>query len=172
MNEQAAKPVEYILPPALITRADLARLVREVETVDNDLEAQKARNHTTGKTGYHLPSTGRALADFLELNKIDLANDQRRMELKEHLRVLKDHAPIVHMTFAVDAQPEFLQRLSAYLRKEIHPQALISVGLQPGLIGGVYVRTPNHVHDFSIKTLLASKRDIIMQELERVMHAR
>jgi len=156
----------YILPPALITRADLARLVREVEALDNELEAQKARNRTTGKAEKHAPATSRQLADFLELNKLDLTDDQGRMLLKEHLRVMKDSAPIIHMTFAVEADPASLQQLVMYLRKEIHPQALLSVGLQPSLVGGAYVRTPNHVHDFSVRELLAGKREVIMHELE------
>jgi len=155
----------YILPAALIGRADLARLVREIEAVDNDLESQKVRAQGA-QTSYRLPTISRSLSDFLELNKINVADDQARMTVKERLRILKDKAPVVHMTFAVDADPDFLQQLVAYLRANIHPQALISVGLQPSLVGGVYVRTPNHVHDFSIRALLQGKRELIINELE------
>ena len=88
------------------------------------------------------------------------------MGLKEQVRKLKEHAPIIHMTFAVEADPESLSQLVAWIRQEIHPQALISDGLQPSLVGGVYMRTPNHVHDFSVRRLLADKRDIIAHELE------
>lgn len=165
------KAAAYVLPPALISRADLARLVREVENLDNELAVQKVREKG-GKQGYHLPTMSQSLNDFLTTNEIDIANDQVRMELKEHLRVLKDKAPIVHMTFAVDADPDFLQQLVAWVRKEIHPQTLISVGLQPGLVGGMYLRTPNHVHDFSIRTLLKSKRDVMTHELEGMFRAR
>jgi len=156
---------QFVLPAALIGRADLARLVREVESLDNDLESQKVRAQAAG-TGYHLPTMSRSLSDFLDLNKINIADDQTRMATKEQLRVLKDKAPIIHMTFAVDADPDFLQQLVTYLRANIHPQTLVSVGLQPSLVGGVYMRTPNHVHDFSIRSLLQNKRDIIMHELE------
>ena len=162
---------EYLFPPALISRADLARLVREVEGVDNELEAQKARNRSTGETGYRLPTMSHSLADFLELNQLDLADDKGRMLLKERLKVMKEHAPIIHLTFAVDADPGFLQELVAWLRAEIHPQTLISVGLQPSLVGGVYVRTPNHVHDYSIRSLLQTKRDVMIHELEGFLGA-
>lgn len=164
MSELAA--TTYVLPPALVTRADLARLVREVEALDNDLEAQKARNHATGQTGYHMPTVSRGLSDFVELNKLDLGNDQARMLLKERMKVMKDKAPIVHMTFAIEADPASLQYLVAYMRKELHPQALISVGLQPSLVGGVYLRTPNHVHDFSLRAKLAENRGVIQQDIE------
>lgn len=169
MSETAAAP--YILPSALITRADLARLVREVEGVDNDLEAQRARAHTTGKSSYHMPVTSRALTDFVDQNKLDLANDQARMLLKEQLKAMKDKAPIVHMTFAAEAGPEFLQQLITWMRTEIHPQTLLSVGLQPALVGGVYMRTPNHVHDFSLRAKFAKSRVIIQQDIDQMMHA-
>lgn len=161
---------QYILPSTLVTRADLARLMREIEALDNDLESQKVRNHASGKAGaYHLPTMSRSLNDFLELNHIDIADDKVRVVLRETLKDTKEHAPVMHMTFAVEADPEFLQQLVTWLRQQIHPQALVSVGLQPALVGGVYVRTPNHVHDFSIRSLLEDKRDIIRNELEGLL---
>jgi len=165
---QAALP-KFVFPPALVTRTDLARLVREVEGVDNEFEAQKARNHATGKTGYRLPALSRSLGDFLDLNKLDITDDHGRMVLKEQLRAVKDKAPVIHMTFAVEADPASLAQLVTYLRKEVHPQTLLSVGLQPSLVGGAYVRTPNHIHDFSLRELLASKRSVITTALEDAM---
>lgn len=165
MSEAAI--VKLALPPALVTRADLSRLSRDIESIDNDLEAQKARNHATGKSGYAMPVLSRALNDFAELNKLDLSDDQTRMLVKDQVKALKEKAPVLHMTFAVEADLESIQKLVAYVRQEIHPLALISVGLQPSLVGGVYLRTPNHVHDFSIRNRLASTHGIILQDLER-----
>jgi len=169
VSEAATAP--YTLPSALITRADLARLVREVETVDNELEAQKARNHTTGKQDAHLPTLSQGLRDFVELNKVDLADDQARMLLKEQMKVMKDKAPIIHMTFAVEADPKSLTQLMEYIRAELHPQALLQVGLQPALIGGVYMRTPNHVHDFSLRARFAQSRSVIQQDIDLLAQA-
>ncbi len=162
-------PPAFVFPPALVTRADLARLVREVESVDNEFEAQKARNQATGKAGYRTPTLSRSLGDFLDLNKLDITDDHGRMVFKEQLRAVKDKAPIVHMTFAVEADPGSLAQLVTYLRKEIHPQTLLSVGLQPSLVGGAYIRTPNHVHDFSLRELLSANRGVITAALEDAM---
>ncbi len=167
MSEAAAS--QYVLPSALITRADLARLVREVESLDNELEAQKARNHATGQTGYHMPNLSQGLTDFAELNKLDLTDDHGRMTLKEQMKVMKDKAPVMHMTFAVEADPESLKFLVEYIRKELHPQALLSVGLQPALVGGVYLRTPNHIHDFSMRAKLAESRVVIEQDMDELL---
>jgi inhibitor of KinA sporulation pathway (predicted exonuclease) len=161
--------VRYVLPAALTGRADLARLVREIESVDGELEAQKVRAKGQ-KVAYRLPNMSRALSDFLDQNKLDVTDDQGRMELVEQLRKLKDHAPVVHMTFACDADPDSLQQLVTYMRRELHPCTLVSVGLQPRLVAGAYMRTPNHVHDFSVRKQLASKRDVITNDLEGLIN--
>lgn len=155
----------FVFPKMLVTRIDLARMVREVETLDNDIAAQKARSRTE-KITVTAPPTSKVLAEFLELNKLDIADDHQRTHLKDALRHFKDTAPIIHMVFATDPTPDVLQELTNYLRTEIHPQSLISVGLQPSLIAGVYIRTPNHVHDFSIRSLLKNKRDVMIRQLE------
>lgn len=162
MSEAVA---DYILPPTLVGHADVARLIREVEFADNELQAQKVRGE---KTGAHLPVMSQTLSDFLEANKIDASDGPALRELKTRLQQLKDHAPVIHMTFAVAADPESLQQLAAWLRQEVHPQALVTAGLQPALVAGVYMRTPNQVHDFTIRAQLAGKRDIITSELERL----
>lgn len=162
----APNATTWKLPPTLITRVDLARLVREVEAVDSELEAQKVRSQ--GQEAYRLPVMSRGLSDFTELNAIDLTNDQLRMATKEQLRALKDKAPVMHLTFAVEAEPEVLQTLVAWIRENAHPQGLLSVGLQPSLVGGVYVRTPNHIHDFSLRTILQTKRDVLVKALEAI----
>lgn len=157
--------VGYALPPTLVGHADLARLVREVESIEDDLQSQKVRDETAA---YQMPSMSQGLDDFLELNKIDVTDGHLLPDLKKQLQTLKDHAPIIHMTFAVEADSDSLEQLVAWLRQEIHPHTLLAVGLQPSLIGGVYMRTPNQVHDFSLKSVLAGKRDIIIRELEQL----
>lgn len=154
------------LPASLVKRSDLARVVREVETVDSDIASQKVRGGP--KAQIHIPTMSQALSDFLDLNKLDIKDNQARMGLKEQLRALKDKAPIVHMTFATAADPASLEQLVTWLRANAHPQALLSIGLQPSLVGGVYLRTPNRAHDYSMRALMQDKRDIVVRQLEEL----
>jgi G3E family GTPase len=167
MTETKKDATNFILPPSLISRIDLSRLVREVESVDGELESQKVRNHSSGHDDqkYVMPNISQTLDDFLSMNKLDITDNQARMVLKEQMQILKNKAPIIHMTFATEADPEALSELTDWVRKNLHPQALISVGLQPSLVGGVYLRTPNHVHDFSLRANLENKRNVIMDAL-------
>jgi len=159
--------VQYVLPARVVSRADMTRLIRELETVDNELEQQKARHQ--GSSGhYQLPTLSQALSDFLTANKLDVGDDHVRLDLKAQLRKLKDHAPVLHMTFATEVDPESMQSITAWVRRELHPQALVSAGLQPSLVAGVYVRTPNHVHDLSIRSFMKDSRKLIVEALDQL----
>ena len=165
MSDAPAK--EYVLPVSLTGHSDLSRLGRAVEVLESNLQAQRVRS---ADAPVQLQAIGQAQNDFIEQNTLDVADADTLAALKAALRKIKDHAPVMDMTFANEVDPYLLQKLVLWLRTEIHPHALLDVGLQPSLVGGVYLRTPNKVHDFSVKALLKNKRDIIFEELQK-LHA-
>ena len=149
----------------LVTNNDLRRLIVEAEAIDNDLLSESIHQRTGHDGDYQLVMS-KALGQCLELNSIDIYDSTGREFLLGELRRLKDHAPVIHMTFASNAKQEVLSKLVTWLREKIHPQAVIDVGLQPNLIGGVYVRTTNKVFDMSMRAQLANGRKGILKELE------
>ncbi len=166
MTHATAKTHEdYVLPPSIVTRVDLSRLVRELEWVDNELTTAEVRVKANGQQ-QSTPTISSSLEEFLVQNQLTLQTGQERSELIKQARLLKDKAPTVHMTFAVPADSESLQHIAQWLRKEVHPQALVSVGLQPALVAGVYLRTPNKVHDFSMRAMLKNSQGILVKQLE------
>ncbi len=165
MNESSVKRyTDFILPFSIVSKADVARLVSEFEQVDNELTTMSVRAKTVAQP-YSQPVLSRQLTDFLNQNKIVLHNAQERNDLLHQLYLLKDNVSIIHLTFAVPADPQSLRYLAQWLRASIHPQAIISVGLQPSLVAGVYVRTPNHVHDLSVRARLAQQHGLLVKEL-------
>ncbi len=164
MSKLKEKAVDFVLPIAIITKVDVSRLVTEVEKVDNELTTAAVRAKK-GSRKHAQPILSQQLTDFLESNKTELSNSQARRELIKQLRTLKDKVPIIHMTFAAQADRESLQQLTQWLRSSIHPQAVIEVGLQPALVAGVYMRTPNHVYDLSLRALLQGKHESLVKEL-------
>lgn len=157
---------EFELPPTIVSKADIARLVREFEAVDNALTAVTVRKKA-GAESEETPAMSSQLAAFLDKNTVNLENTATRTAYVKQLRLLKDKAPIVNMTFAVVADPESLQHLVVWLRQSVHPQTVIDAHLQPALVAGVYLRTPNHVFDLSVRNALKSKRG----ELEAALGA-
>lgn len=156
---------DFVLPLSVVSRLDVARLVREFEQVDNELTALAVRTKVAAPT-QPTPVLSEQLREFIEENNLTLDESGERTRLVKQLRLLKDASPTVHMTFASVVDRESLQQIAKWLRESVHPQAIITVGLQPGLVGGVYMRTPNHVHDFSMRGQLERSRGVLIKELE------
>ena len=156
----------FSLPPSIVTKLDVSKLVREVEQIDAELTATAVRT----KAGINNTSTLKAseqLTDFLRVNTVSITQDgQARAVLVKELQLLKDAVPVIHMTFAVEADHESLVQLVQWLRESVHSQAVLAVGLQPGLVAGVYLRTPNKVLDLSLRGALADSHDVLVKELE------
>ncbi len=164
MSEVAANAT-LLLPPSVVSKPDLARLVRELETVDGALTTVAARARV-GVQSSTMPGLSQPLTDFLTTNKLTLTDSHSREVLIRAMRELKETAPTVHMTFAVEADRTSLQQLAQWLRIQVHPQAVIAVGVQPGLVAGVYLRTNNRVFDLSLKGALKAGRAVLTKELE------
>jgi hypothetical protein len=165
MTEAARKTyADFTLPPSLVSKIDVSRMVGEAERIDSALTTESVRAKT-GAAQEPRPALSQSFEDFLTQNGLSLANSQERSELVRQLRLLKDNLPVIHMTFAVKADPESLQQLMAWLRQSVHPQAVISVGLQPALIAGVYLRTSNKVMDLSLRAKLEGSHDLLVKEL-------
>ncbi|MET0980180.1 MAG: hypothetical protein ABWX90_02910 [Candidatus Saccharimonadales bacterium] len=166
MTESATKTyVDFVLPPSVVSKLDVSRLVDEMERVDNDLTAAAVR----AKTGSQAPNElvlSDQLTAFLNQNGLKPASSHERTALIAQLRLLKDKVPVIHMTFAVEADRESLQQLTQWLRSSVHPQAVVAVGLQPALVAGVYLRTPNRVHDLSLRAMLDSNHEVLVKDLE------
>ena len=166
MSEPQVKTHEnFILPINVVTKIDVSRLVSEVERVDNDMTAAAVRAKS-GAQQPTQPTLSEQLSEFLNQNSLTLDAGLERSTIIKELRLLKDKAPVLHMTFAVTADTESLQKLTEWVRTTVHPQAVIAVGLQPALVAGVYLRTPNHVHDFSMRGALEGRHGLLVEELE------
>lgn len=154
----------FSLPLSIVSKADVARLVVEAERIDNERMASAVRE----KVGSPMQSEmtmSQQLADFLSQNQLGADTGLQWGELIKQLRVLKENAPVIHMTFAVPADRESLQQLVGWLRSSVHPQAVVSVGLQPALVAGVSIRTTNRVHDLSMRSALKKSHGLLVKEL-------
>ena len=168
MNEGDVKPyTEFILPPSVVSKIDLSRMVNEAERIDNALTAS-AVHEKIGNEGSEKPVFSEQFTSFLEINQLNFEDTAKRSNLITQLRLLKDKVPIVHMTFSVPADLESIQQIVKWVRDSTHPQAVILVGLQPALVAGVYLRTPNHILDLSLRAKLAASHDVLVKELEAV----
>lgn len=166
MTEPATKTyADYVLPPNVVSKVDLSRMVTDLERIDNELTTADVRAKAGSATSAQ-PVMSEQLVGFLELNQMQLGDSKQRSDLIKQLHLLKDRLPVVHMTFATPADPESLQQIAGWLRQSVHPQAVITAGLQPALVGGVYLRMSNKVKDLSLRAKLKAGHGILVKDLE------
>jgi hypothetical protein len=150
------------LPVLVISPSDLGRLVRELAAIDDQLLQLKLRQPGSE---VKLPKTTQLMDQLVSQNGLSLLQVGDRDWLIEALEAIRKHAPILHISFSVDPSTVFLSKLMVWLRREIHPFVLISIGLQPNIAAGCVVRTTNQVFDFTLRRNFADKRDKLKQAL-------
>jgi F0F1-type ATP synthase delta subunit len=155
---------KFVLPFEVITIHDVNQLIRELETISDFFVDIKAREKTTV---LGLPQASRLLNEVVQYNKLNLAKSQDRTWLKLILQSIRTQAPTLHISFSRDPNREFLEKIVALVRREIHPLAIFEVGLQPGIGAGFMLRTNNKLFDFSLKKHLEENRHLFIEELNR-----
>ena len=135
----------------VIGPSDLAKLKREINGLDDFFVAAKARQ--TG-TSIQPPRLTRILSQVAQDNNVNLLETAERQRLAHSLENLYEKAPVLNVSFASEPSPKALEKLVVWIRSNIHPQALVRVGLQPSIAAGCYLRTPNQGFDMSLRAAL------------------
>jgi hypothetical protein len=155
----------FRLPILVVGPVDVGRLHRELELIHNTVESARLR----GDTDVKLPKTSHLMDQLIEINKIDPINQNDRARLGKFLTEIKTHAPHLHMSFSADPSPQFVQKLMMWLRTEIHPNVLLTVGLQPSIGAGCVVRTTNKYFDFSLAKDFSKQTPLLMEKLRSLV---
>lgn len=153
------------LPVSVASPVDLGRLIRELEAIDNSLTQLSVRG---GGGEVKMPQTSQLLDQTVELNKLNLLQESDRKLLKQFLQGIRQRSPRLHMSFGADPSPKFIETLTQWLRTNVHPLVLLTIGLQPNIGAGCVVRTTNKYFDFSLGKHLGENRELLMSKLGAV----
>ena len=159
---QLAAPRTLRLATSITSPAEVGRLIRELELIGDTLLQLGLRK---GGEAIRLPKTSYLMDQLVTLNGSNLLQMDDRLHLQQFLKLVKQRAPQLHMSFGVDPSPRFLEQLMLWLRKEIHPQILVDIGLQPTIGAGCIVRTANRQFDFSLRQDFIKPRDVLVAKL-------
>lgn len=163
MAHDAAPARKTITLPTLVSSpSDVGRLIRELESIDEVLLQLKLRH--SGEE-LRLPKTSYLLNKLAEHNKLNLLNAADRQYVQRYLKLVKQKAPLLHISFSADPSPAFMDKLMAWLRHEVHPQVLVTTGLQPNLGAGCIVRTTNRSFDLSLRESFKQSRGLLINTL-------
>lgn len=160
-NNSLSLPENIVgLPVAVATPSDIGRMLRELETVDSLLLQQSLGGKVAAA-----PKLSSLLEKTVAANKLDITDANNRKRLQAFLALVRKSAPVLHMSFSADPTVPFMEQLLAYLRREIHPLILVSVGLQPNLGAGCVVRSTNKYFDMSLRKNFENSKTILVDKL-------
>lgn len=161
MAHKPAAEHELVLPLLVVAPSDVARLMRELEALDEYLHQAGLKKEGEVK----LPRTSRTLDEFAGSNELDLAHATARKRAMVFLQYVHDRAPVITMSFAVDPSSAFVGKIIAWLRQNIHPMLLLRIGLQPNIAAGCTVRTTNNYYDFSLRQHFKAQRELLLEKI-------
>jgi F0F1-type ATP synthase delta subunit len=149
------------LPAKIIGPVDINHLSRELATFNETMLQLKIKQASPND----LPKVSHLLNELATTNKINLLTEDDRARLTNYLNNLGSKAPVVHISFSVEPSTVFLEKLVSWLRREIAPDLLVTVGLQPNIGVGCVIRTTNRYFDLSLKQSFAAKRAELAKSL-------
>jgi len=163
MAHEARKDGSHLeLPVLIFGPVEIHRLQRELEALEEYLEQTAIRE--PGKQA-PLPRTSRLLEALAGNNRFNLLVADERQELATFLKQIDHQAPVIHISFAADPSSAFMAKIVAWFRTNIHPYALVQLGLQPTIAAGCIVRTSNKSFDFSLRHHFYDHRQLLLEAL-------
>ena len=159
---QRAAHHQLELPAIIFGSVEIHRLQRELESLENYL--QQAAVREPGQQA-PLPRMSRIMETLAGGNKLNLLQSADRETLATFLKQVDQEAPVIHMSLAADPSAAFTAKVVAWLRANIHPHALLQLGLQPTLAAGCVIRTANKSFDFSLRHRFYEQRQVLLTAL-------
>lgn len=150
------------LPTLVFGPIEVRRLQRELDSLEEYIQQSEIRSK--GRQA-PLPKTSRLLDALAGNNNLNLLTAESRSLLKQFLANVDSKAPIIHISFAADPSSAFTAKIVAWLRTNIHPYALLHLGLQPSIAAGCIVRTQNRAFDFSLRNRFHEQRALLLEAI-------
>ncbi|HMT18990.1 MAG TPA: hypothetical protein PKD20_02775 [Candidatus Saccharibacteria bacterium] len=154
------------IPNNIVSPTDIARLAREIESLDNFFREQAIR---ASGSPTNAPRVSKLMDQLAADNQLNLLHDADRGQLHALLAQLHQKAPVLHISFSVDPPGPYVQKIVDWLRRNIDPHVLVTVGLQPNIGAGCVVRTTNKLFDFSLREYFYQQREFFIQKLHQVL---
>jgi hypothetical protein len=165
----ASEPKKFVgLPLSVAQPLDVGRLIREVNSIDEGLRQAAIRK---SNDGLQQPKLSDQLKELTNLNKIDLLDVSDRTLLIKFLEAIRDRAPKLHISFGSEPAGDFIDKIMTWLRREIHPLVLLTVGLEPNIGAGCTVRTTNKYFNFSLREKLKQNHSLLVEKINEVVVA-
>jgi F0F1-type ATP synthase delta subunit len=166
MNQDPQTPLK--LPTAVVGQTDINRVLRELGALDDFFLSASARSAGTAITP---PRVTYMLQQLARENQSNLMEADHRETLKQRLAGALKTAPVLHISFATEPSPRITDSILSWLRSNVHPYALLVIGLQPTIAAGCVLRTSNKIFDMSLRSHLHKQEDYLVRLIQGAVSA-
>lgn len=99
------------------------------------------------------------LTQFLDTFTAGKKDDPAQVEQTIiYLKRLKQHAPLVHVTFPTFASSSIKESVVEWFRKNVSDEILVAFTVDTSILGGIIIRTENNIYDYSFINRLIKDR--------------
>jgi len=157
------------LPLDLYSPDQLGIIILETGNHANVLRDAGVRARTSGNADTAEPLHASALlTGVLQGNGLS-ANDHASLEaLSKGLKLIRDKAPVAHLTLAALPNRSLKRQLTEWFRKEVSPYMLLTFAVRTDIGGGAVLRVGSRVYDFSFRQQIVSNKHRIAEIFENV----
>lgn len=153
---------QLALPDTVVSKTDLLRMLREVESVDDFFVQAKLRS---SGSAMQPPRSSQQLEELAKSNGVNLLDEAQRKAFRQAIKAATDSAPVVHMSFASNPSSRFMAEIISWFRREVHPLTVVQIGLQPSIAAGCIVRTTNKYFDLSLRRHLVGQESKLIEQI-------
>ncbi len=140
------------LPTSVVGPQDLLHLEREADRlVEELLQARVAKEQAGAERSISRP--GVRLSDLFKVNGLEF-DEQTLPQVSRQLHQLRTQAPRVRLSLAGEPGDDSMSKVVEWFRKEVHPQVLVQLGVQPAIAAGCVLHTSKRRYDWAIRTKL------------------
>lgn len=158
-SQAQATNAAFVLPAQLTGKTDINRLLRELEELEEALIGREAK-----KTP--LPGITSLLNQTALANGYKLLEQTHRQHLTNQLTKIRDYAPTMRISFAVEPSPKITEVLLTWLRANVHRYTLLQIGLQPTIAAGCVLKSSNKIFDMSLGARLQKQTPYLLELLK------
>lgn len=151
--------MELKLSTNIVSRTEVRRLLRELSSLDDFFISASRREPGTPISP---PRASGMLQQLANDNNINLLEAEQRQSLIVWLDQVEKKSPQVHISFASDPSPKAIDTILGWFRTNVHPQLLLQIGLQPNIVAGCIIRTPNKWFNLSLRSYLDKQRPYLV----------
>jgi F0F1-type ATP synthase delta subunit len=157
------------LPEAVLSAQDVVQMVGELREFSRWYAHEAVKRRTGAKQIAELPSVSPATSSII--NQMPHADNLTKQDFDELIETLESYtkkAPMITITLAAPATMALKTSLTAWCRKNIAPNVLVTFQFNATILGGMVIRYGSRVFDWSFKRQILANRAAFPEVLGRV----